>query len=195
MNHRNSLFAGTISLFAMAASLGACTATLGPDEEDAGTGGADAAGTGGASSGGAAPSTGGATSSGGATSNEITPTFANFQNVITYASCAGSDCHGGGHNPLDLSREGLYERLIDPNQISEICGNLPVITPGNPAQSALFVIMTDGCWTTEMKGGVEVDVLLRMPAGCTVTDSGSDCVPQEYLDAIEQWILDGALQN
>lgn len=189
----------------MGASLGACTATLGPDEEDAGTGGNDAVGAGGdAATGGAA--TGGDTGSGGAATGGDTgnggvpdpaPTFANFKTIVEYYDCASSDCHGdNGHNPLNLVMDdGLYGRLMDPAHLSSMCENLPMITPGNPAQSALFVIMTDGCWTTELKDGMEVPLLLRMPAGCTINEFGSSCVEQPYLDGVRDWILAGAPQD
>jgi hypothetical protein len=113
----------------------------------------------------------------------IPPTFATFKYVVTNTNppCVASDCHGmGTANPLTLAvDDGLYMRLTTtmvPN-----CGNIPVITPGNTQRSALVMLLKGPCGDTP-----------RMPNGCVEDEFGSNCLPNEYIAAIEQWIALGA---
>jgi hypothetical protein len=75
----------------------------------------------------------------------------------------------------------LHARLT--SRISTSCGNIPVVSPGNPQQSALLKILRGPC------GGTP-----RMPIGC-VEDQDSTCIPADYMAAIEQWIAGGAPQQ
>ncbi len=143
-----------------------------------GAGGAGGAGAGGAGSGGAA-SAGGAGSGG--TGSGPAPTFATFKYVTmgTNPPCVASDCHGfGTMNPLTLADDDgmMHTRLLN-TRVAK-CGNLPVVTPGNPQMSALITLLKGPCGE-----------LPRMPYDCT---DGFDCVPDDYIAAIEQWVLNGA---
>lgn len=142
-----------------------------------GVGGAGAGGVG-AGAGGAGAGGGGA---GGTSGTAPTPTFATFKYVTlnTQPPCVASDCHGfGTMNPLTLADDDgmMHSRLL--NTRVEKCGNLPVVTPGNPQMSALITLLKGPCGE-----------LPRMPYECT---PDFDCVPDNYIAAIEQWVLNGA---
>ena len=64
--------------------------------------------------------------------------------------------------------------------ISHNCGELPIVSPGKPQDSALVKILKGPCGQTP-----------RMPLGCVGADDGG-CVPDEFIAAIEQWIAAGA---
>ncbi|WP_044966549.1 MULTISPECIES: hypothetical protein [Sorangium] len=97
------------------------------------------------------------------------------------AHCSDATCHNGEAQPTLLDDETLYATLT--SHISEACGNIPVVTPGDPARSALVKIIKEPCGDAG-----------RMPRGCNPAPGPEyTCLPQEYIDAIEQWVLDGAL--
>jgi hypothetical protein len=60
------------------------------------------------------------------------------------------------------------------------CGNLKVVEPGQPANSALIKILKGPCGSTP-----------RMPYDCM--EDG--CVPTDVVTALETWIANGAPQN
>jgi hypothetical protein len=158
--------------------------TSGSSTTTGGTGSVSIGGstTGGSSSGGV--SAGGDTSSTGGMMIEAS--FETLKYVISniQPSCAAADCHGANeHNPLNLQvNDGLYANLT--MTISEDCGNIPVVNPSNPAQSALVMLLKGPCGDTP-----------RMPAGCLQNEFENNCVPDEYIVAIEQWIANGAPQQ
>ncbi|MGK3991858.1 hypothetical protein [Sorangium sp. So ce1024] len=125
-------------------------------------------------------STSGAGGSGGS-GDEIPPTFATVKFVIQNASCFGAGCHNDEMNPLDLQlNDELHSRLL--SHVSKNCGDIPIVTPGNPEESALVKILKGPCGPTP-----------RMPIEC-VNDGDAKCVPDEYIDAIAQWITNGAAE-
>jgi hypothetical protein len=75
----------------------------------------------------------------------------------------------------------LHTRLT--TRISANCGNIPVVNPGKPDESALVKILKGPCGPTA-----------RMPLGC-VDDQDATCIPADYIAAIEQWIAIGAPQQ
>ncbi|AUX43579.1 hypothetical protein SOCE26_050290 [Sorangium cellulosum] len=96
------------------------------------------------------------------------------------ANCADSSCHNGEAEPRLQDDDTLYTTLT--THVSVACGNIPVVTPGDPERSALVKLIKGPC------GEVE-----RMPRGCVSEPvSEYNCLPQEYIDAIEQWVADGA---
>jgi hypothetical protein len=103
-------------------------------------------------------------------------------------TCAAAPCHGVGGvappaDPLELPTNDdllLYTSLT--TYVSKACNNTPLVTPGNPAQSALVTILNGPCGMTP-----------RMPYGCTA--EAGDCIPDEYVAAIAQWIANGAPQQ
>jgi hypothetical protein len=99
--------------------------------------------------------------------------------------CAAAPCHGvhgmaPPGRPLELppnNDEQLYTNLT--SYISTACNSMKLVTPGNPAQSAILAILNGPCGATP-----------RMPYMCT--DLDSNCIPDEYIAAIAQWISHGA---
>lgn len=110
---------------------------------------------------------------------DVAATFETLRFVIMQAPCLGAGCHNDEQNPLNLRLDDeLHARLT--TRVSEHCGNLPVVNPGKPAESALVAILKGPCGPTP-----------RMPLGC-VADADGTCLPPEYIAAIERWIADGA---
>ncbi|MDD9969690.1 MAG: hypothetical protein OXR73_25825 [Myxococcales bacterium] len=116
---------------------------------------------------------------GAATDGAVPATFETLQFVISQAPCLGAGCHNDEQNPLDLRVDDrLLSRLTE--TMSANCGNVPVINPGKPQDSALIMLLDGPCGPTP-----------RMPLGC-VEDADGACVPREYITALEQWIAAGA---
>jgi len=88
--------------------------------------------------------------------------------------------------PLLVVSDQLYTELT--TYVSVECGNIPIVTPGNPAQSALIKLLKAPC-----DDGIG-EPIPRMPNGCTEDEFGNTCVPDEYIAAIEQWVASGAPQ-
>ncbi|MDD9934855.1 MAG: hypothetical protein OXT09_14695, partial [Myxococcales bacterium] len=111
----------------------------------------------------------------------VAPNFETLTFIINQAPCFGAGCPNDDQNKLDLRvDDGLVGRLT--SQVSTNCGDMPIVSPGAPEQSALIRILKEACGTTP-----------RMPLGC-VDDNDGGCVPPEYIAAIEQWIADGAAE-
>jgi hypothetical protein len=82
--------------------------------------------------------------------------------------CSAAPCHGvNGVAPPDHPLE------LPPNDDQQL------VDPCNPAESALVSILRGPCGMTP-----------RMPYGCS-TQAG-DCIPDEYIAAVAQWIANGA---
>jgi len=116
----------------------------------------------------------------------------NFETMVVVATqnplnCSSSDCHGGVEERLDLRQTGLYDELLSWN--SELCGK-PVISPGNPDNSALIQVLTTGCGDVKPDCVIGTECIPRMPLEC---EEGVDCIPPDYIEALRQWIADGAL--
>lgn len=121
-------------------------------------------------------------SSGAPDDDTIPATFDTLKLVIAETTCFGAGCHNDDQNPLNLRVDDeLYTRLR--TLVSESCGDLPVLNPGKPQESALVRILKGPCGETA-----------RMPLGC-VEDDDANCVPGEYVRAIERWIAAGAPQK
>jgi hypothetical protein len=152
--------------------------TAGTSGGTAGTGGGGTAGTGGG--GGTGGGTGGSGGSGGGTT--LPATFANFKEIVQ-SSCFGGICHSGGDNPLDMSINDMLYTTLTTHQ-TEHCG--PLLTPGNPAQSAVLTLVKGSCNGTE-----------RMPYGDCYDDpqGGSECLSAAEITSIEAWIAAGAPEN
>lgn len=117
----------------------------------------------------------------------IPPTFATLKLVLTgtHPPCNAADCHGpGGPNPLQYwvkDDDKLYETLT--HHVSVDCGNIPVVTPGHPERSAIVKVLKGPCSKK----------VPQMPNGCT--PESNNCLPAEYVAAIERWIALGAPQK
>ena len=76
----------------------------------------------------------------------------------------------------------LYTNIT--THISE-CENLPVVNPGKPQESALVKLINGPCGE-----------LPQMPNGCVATPGPEyTCLPQNYIDALTQWVANGAPQQ
>lgn len=147
-----------------------------------GSGGSGAMESGG-QSGGAAGSNGGSTGG-----NTIPATFETVKTVLQgggpYAPCASAPCHAVGGmappgNPLTLAvNDQLYANLT--THVSKDCGNIPVVNPGKPDQSALVKVLKGPCSA----------ITPQMPLGCS--DAQGNCIPDDFVAAIVQWIAAGA---
>ena len=107
---------------------------------------------------------------------------ANFETVrlmFQGAPCSGSSCHFGGRNHLqvDKTADQLYSYMMSFKTLE--CGKL--IDTANPSQSALVKYLRGPC------GKIE-----RMPSYKCFDDGDEQCVPEYYIQAIEQWIAKGA---
>jgi hypothetical protein len=99
--------------------------------------------------------------------------------------CSAAPCHGVNgaappDHPLELpptDDQRLYANLL--SYVSKACNNTKLVDPCNPTQSALVKILKGPCGATP-----------RMPFGCSA--QAGDCIPDEYIAAVEQWIAAGA---
>ena len=100
------------------------------------------------------------------------------------SACASAPCHGAGGmappvNPLTLQQDAnLYTNMM--TYVSHACGDIPLVNPGKPDQSALIKILTGPCGNT-----------IRMPFGC----SGDQCLSDAEVAAISAWIANCAPQQ
>ncbi|WP_437852492.1 hypothetical protein [Sorangium sp. So ce363] len=133
-----------------------------------GSGGSGGAGSTSASTGG----DGGSTGSG----SGQEPTFETLQFVIQNA-CFGAGCHNDDMNPLNLMVDGELHMRVS-SHVTKNCGDL--VDTENPEESALIKILKGPC------GGTP-----RMPLEC-VNDGDAKCIPPDYIEALTQWIADGA---
>jgi hypothetical protein len=152
-----------------------------------GSGGLGSAGRNTAAVGGGS-STAGASGSG----STVPATFATVKLVFGggggIMTCSAAPCHGvhgmaPPDNPLELppnDDQQLYKNLT--SHVSKACNDTKVVNPGNPAQSALVTILKGPCGRTP-----------RMPYGCSA--QAGDCIPDEYIAAVTQWIANGAPQQ
>ncbi len=125
----------------------------------------------------------------GTAGSAIAPTFETVKLVVEgggpIMTCSAAPCHGLNGNappgrPLALPSNDdqlLYTNLT--SYVSTACGNVKLVTPCDPAGSALPRILSGPCGMTP-----------RMPYMCTNQDG--NCVPDEYIAAIRQWIANGA---
>jgi hypothetical protein len=185
MTFRSTIFASPAAV-AILSLVASCS---GQGDPDVGGGGdsavgvmsPDAGGSGGMDSGGVAVGEAGAggIDSGSDSGSAVPATFASVKFIVMQSACFGAGCHNDDQNPLNLRLdEQLYTRLT--TRISANCGNIPIVNPGKPQDSALVKILKGPCGP-----------MARMPLGC-VDDLDTACVPADYVAAITQWIANGA---
>jgi hypothetical protein len=114
-------------------------------------------------------------------SGSIPPTFATVKLILggggAIMPCAAAPCHAVGGmappgNPLTLQDTAeLYATMT--SYVARDCGNIKLVNPGKPEESALLKILKGPC------GAVP-----RMPYMC----SDDACIPDDYIAAISQWI-------
>ncbi len=182
------------------ASSGGAASTGGvPGNPNVGAGGGTTGGAGGTGgSGGSGGGSTGGTGSGGDVGADIDPSFETLKFVISGyrpdVNCAASDCHSGGHDhsavPLRLvPDDDLYAELL--SHVSVKCGDMPVVDPGNPANSALVKLLRGPCEDVVPPE----KPIPRMPHGCFENEWENNCVEEAYIAAIEEWIANGAPEH
>lgn len=107
------------------------------------------------------------------------PNFDTVRLMFEAAQCSGSNCHYGGRNHFQMGKaaDQLYSYMMSFKTL--YCGKL--IDTANPAQSALVKYLRGPCGD-----------LGRMPLDKCVDDGDELCVPEYYIQAVEQWIAKGA---
>ena len=98
---------------------------------------------------------------------------------ILEANCGG--CHGG-ENPsagFDILTEGAYERLLEPSTQNP---EMPLITPGDPENSYLWLKIADG------------EGIVGLPMPIDPLD-GDRRLTEAELGDIQTWIVNGAVEN
>jgi hypothetical protein len=207
MTTRTTIRAGTISILTLLGLLAACgadndsdggaggsgastvssggtTSGSGGTTGGVGTGGGATGGTGGvANSGGSSTGgtggagTGGGTATGGSSaSTNGDSELANFGTVreIALFACGFSDCHASGDKLKLEDDDELYSTLT--TYVVEDCGHRVLVEPGTPEESAFWLVMQGEC-----------EDVPQMPRGCV-----DNCIPDEYIDGVGQWIAKGA---
>lgn len=173
--------AGTFSAaggHASGGTSGSASAAAGTSAAGHAAGGAAAGAT--SSGGGAGISSGGSGNSG----STVDPSWDTIKAVLTgtHPPCNGADCHGpGGPNIFQLPVKddaALYTSLT--THVSVDCGNIPVVTPGDPSKSALVKVLNGPCSAN----------VPQMPNGCTPADG--NCLDPEYIAAVTTWVANGA---
>jgi hypothetical protein len=165
-----------------AGSGGQATGGAGSSTGGAGSGGQATAGggqaTGGGGSAGQAGSAGSSSAAGsaGAAGASTKANWTTMQFIVNN-SCAGGGCHSGETKPalVGVMPDVLYTTLT--TYKAALCGNRPLVTPGNPDESAFYLAQAGLCGAAFGK----------MPKGCV-----DNCTPPDYLDGIKQWIAAGA---
>jgi hypothetical protein len=152
--------------------------------------------TGGATGGGSGPNGGGSAAGGGlAMGGELSGTDWPTTEERIGRSCGKSNCHGGKEllclaKDADRDPNGgtncdggsLYDTLRS-KKVSP-CGNVPLVNPGNPEQSALLMLVKRQCGS------------FVMPDDCPPESSGAvTCWPEEDILQVGTWIENGALQE
>lgn len=94
-------------------------------------------------------------------------------------SCGKMGCHGTGFGAkmptlTNANPQTLYQNLT--NTMVQECGNKPLVSPGNPANSAVLALVKRECGD------------FFMPADCMNTP----CLPQASIDTLTAWIQGGA---
>lgn len=107
------------------------------------------------------------------------PNFETVRLMFEAAECSGSSCHFGGRNHLQVNKspDALYTYMKSFTTLA--CGKL--IDTTNPAESALVKYLRGPC------GNIE-----RMPQFKCSDGTEEWCVPEYYIQFIQDWIAKGA---
>ena len=100
------------------------------------------------------------------------PTYEEVATVIERA-CGTANCHGGALLPSLVNDAALPDVLR--TTVVPGCGNVALVTPGDPGQSALLMLVQREC-----------DFV--MPSNC----QSDPCLPLPMIDQITSWIAAGA---
>ena len=107
--------------------------------------------------------------------DQTLPTLASIQEVVFTPNCAV--CHFPGGNPLHLDSEAAsYDSLVVNAYLTFTCEEFPRVEPGDPDGS---------CLVMKIEG--------MSPTGTAMPPPPFPMLEQDQIDAIREWILDGAL--
>jgi len=109
------------------------------------------------------------------TPTPLPSTWAYVQDEILIPSCGFSSCHGVASGDLSLNADKAYQELLE--EPSSQIPTMMRVVPGKPDESYLM-------WKLESHEGIVGD---PMPPGGALED--------ERLEAIRQWIANGAVQD
>jgi hypothetical protein len=109
---------------------------------------------------------------------EDVPTYGEIYYMVNL-TCANIVCHVPFYFPPDLSDANGDQYDILMATLVEQCGGIPLVTPGDPANSAILKVTRHECGD------------LVMPKGCT----DADCIGEEKRTALTTWIAAGAPRN
>ena len=122
-----------------------------------------------------------ACTSGGSSDAPVAAKFSSIQGKVFDKSCSAPSCHGSGKKGgLSLTRDSSFSQLVGAAGILDNKHTPPFlrVRPGSPDSSLLFIKITN---PDTSEGEI-------MP-------KGSDKLSQNKIDAIRQWILEGARDN
>lgn len=107
------------------------------------------------------------------------PNFETVRLMFEAAGCSGSSCHFGGRNHFQMGKapDELYKYLMSFKTLE--CGKL--IDTANPAESAIVKYLRGPC------GDIE-----RMPSFKCFDGTEEYCIPEYYIQLIQDWIAKGA---
>lgn len=107
------------------------------------------------------------------------PNFDTVRLMFEAAGCSGSSCHYGGRNHFQMGKapDELYKYMLSFRTLS--CGKL--IDTANPAESAIVKYLRGPC------GDIE-----RMPSFKCFDGTEEWCIPEYYIQFIQDWIAQGA---
>lgn len=132
-------------------------------------------------------------STGGNTRLDVQPTLTSLQEKVFSPSCSFASCHGGNtpqsgldHRTKESTFAGLVNKVARRGYCSDAgppASPVLLVVPGQPEQSLLMRKLT----------ATQAELVMACQGG--PMPKTSQMLPQEALDAIEQWIADGALNN
>ncbi|MBI5216517.1 MAG: hypothetical protein HY960_12270 [Ignavibacteriae bacterium] len=110
----------------------------------------------------------------------IQPKLSSIQTEIFDKSCGTSSCHGGSAGGLNLQNGNSYSQLVNvqSNNDGAHTPSFRRVLPGKPDSSFLIIKLTN---PNSSQGNL-------MP-------QGSSALSQEKINAIRQWITNGALND
>jgi hypothetical protein len=101
--------------------------------------------------------------------------------IASHGACF--DCHAEGGDLPQVFKDDdtLYDTLM--TRAIERCENRVLVAPGDPENSALYLVLNGTCGTVS-----------KMPSGCFESPDGfeNNCSPLEDRERLRLWIEDGA---
>ncbi len=163
----------------------------------------------------AGPGCGGSSSSDAGIAPAFTPTFTNIKTQVfapvTGYGCTVSNCHTTGAGPtvgnLDLLDNPYYALLGDgggapavsiPGSLSDggtyslyNYAGFVLVQPGNPTNSLLYQKLNAGLTAGDSSGCLQS----VCPYGEAMPNVVGEPLPANYIEAVREWIADGAQNN